>query len=506
MLSFDTIDKSYGATRAVKAVTLEAAPGTVLGLVGENGAGKSTLIRIASGATAPDSGCLLLDGVPIAPRDTHEAIALGIASVFQELTLVRELTVEQNLFLTAAPRTFWGSINRRRLREAAKEILQRYHLDIDPGARVSSLPLGQQQMIEIVRAVERRPRVLLLDEATSALGASEVEWLAELVSRLRRENTIILFISHRWDEIVRFCSRVAVLRNGELVRAADAASISEDEAVRLMTGQESAEASFPVKGTSRQETVLSARDLRSRILRGVAFDLKKGEILGLGGLVGQGQGSLLEALFGAESLKAGTITVAGKPFEQPTPRRAIQGGIAYVPQERKSEGLLLDKSVAVNMTLAILRQMQALLGIINRKAEASFIQEAIARVQIRTPSGATPVGHLSGGNQQKVLLEKWLKTQPAILLLNDVTRGVDVATKRHIYAMVAEIATRGVGIIWYSTDARELVGVAHRVLVLLQGRVNADLRGRDVSVERIIRASVIDAGSAMRGSDVLHAQ
>ena len=305
MLSLSAIDKSFGATRAVKSVTLDAAPGTVLGLAGENGAGKSTLIKIVSGAVTPDQGTLTLDGKIISPSDTNEALAFGIASVFQELTLVRELTVEQNLLLTDAPRTAWRSLDRRRMRTTAQEILARYHLAIDPEARVGALPLGQQQMLEIVRAVERRPRVLLLDEATSALGASEVEWLADLVTRLQRENAIILFISHRWDEVVRFCNRVAILRNGELVLAADTTSVSEDEAIRMMTGQDSIEASFPDKRHSSAAAILSAANLRTRVLRGVSIELRKGEILGLGGLVGQGQGSLLEALFGADALEGG---------------------------------------------------------------------------------------------------------------------------------------------------------------------------------------------------------
>jgi ribose transport system ATP-binding protein len=505
MLSFEQINKSYGATRAVNGVTLRAPPGTVLGLVGENGAGKSTLIKIASGAIAPDSGRLLLEGQHIAPRNTNAAIAHGISSVFQELTLIRELTVEQNLLLTNLPLTLWYGVDRKQMRQTAGKILKQYRLEIDPGARVGSLPLGQQQMIEIIRAVERHPRVLLLDEATSALGGREVEWLADLVTSLRAKNTIILFISHRWDEIVRFCNSVAVLRNGELVHVAKTSDLTEDEVVRLMTGRESGEVSFPSRREPQKDIVLSGKNLQSPTLRGVDFDLKKGEILGLGGLVGQGQGSLLEVIFGAEALSQGSIAVAGKFFTDPTPKCAIASGIAYVPQERKTEGLLLDKSISTNVTLAVLQQLRSFLGAIDVRSEAASVDEAITRMQIRTPSAATPIGHLSGGNQQKALLEKWLLTNPSILLLNDVTRGVDVATKRQIYAIIADIAAQGVGVIWYSTDARELVGLAHRVLVLLQGRINAELRGKDVAVDRIIRASVIDYSPADRRSNALPA-
>lgn len=493
MLRLADIDKTYGATRALRSVTVEAEPGTVLGLAGENGAGKSTLIKVAAGAIAADSGTITLDGHSIQSRTTHEAQAHGIVSVFQELTLLRDLSVEQNLFLTDAPLRPWGSIDRRAMRRQAQAILARHDLAIAPEARVGDLPLGQQQMLEIVRAVARRPRVLLLDEATSALGATEVAWLHRLVQALRDDGTIVLFISHRWDEIVSFCNRVAVLRNGELVGVADTAALSEAEAVRMMTGHEASEAEFPEKGAASDQVALIATGLRSRALDNVGLELKRGEILGLGGLVGQGQGHLLEALFGAHRV-AGEIAVNGEPLPQLTPRRAMQAGLAYVPQERKTQGLLLLKSVGQNLTLATLDRLKTLLGIVDAGAERATVEAAIAREQIKTRGGAEPIRNLSGGNQQKVLLERWLLTKPSILLLNDVTRGVDIGTKRHIYEVIASIAREGVGIIWYSTDARELVGVAHRVLVMLGGRVAAELRGDEVTADRIVAAAVMGAG------------
>jgi ABC-type sugar transport system ATPase subunit len=504
MLLLTDIEKSYGTTRALRPVTLSAGPGTVLGLAGENGAGKSTLIKIVSGAIAADRGGMALDGGPIAPRNTHDALSQGIASVFQELTLVRELSVERNLFLTSAPVTRWGSIDRHALRRAALDILARHGLAIDPAARIGDLPLGQQQMIEIVRAVESKPRVLLLDEATSALGASEVAWLADLVERLRRDGAIVLFISHRWDEIVRFCNRVAILRNGELVSVADTADLPEDEAVRLMSGEEAAGEAFPHKAPAQDTVALSAEGLSGAGLRDAGLTLRKGEILGLGGLVGQGQGSLLESLFGAQPVSAGTIRIDGVSSDRLTPSRAIAAGLAYVPQERKTEGLLLSKSVGVNTTLAILRSLRARLGLIDAAAESDLAWEVISRAQIKTRSPAEIIRNLSGGNQQKVLLERWLLTRPKILLLNDVTRGVDVGTKRDIYAVIAEIARSGVGILWYSTDARELVGVAHRVLVMRQGAIAAELAGAALTVDAIVRASVV--GDSRAGGDHVAAE
>lgn len=497
MLRLIEIDKTYGVTHALKSFSVDVTPGTVLGLVGENGAGKSTLIKIVSGAISADHGRITLDDKTVSARNSHEAMTHGIASVYQELTVVCELTVEQNLMLSAAPVTAWGSIDRRRMRTAARDILERYKLDFLPQTRVGDLPLGQQQMLEIVRAVERRPRVLLLDEATSALGSAEVEWLAALIGRLRDDGCIVLFISHRWDEIVRFSNRVAVLRNGELMAVTDTADMPEREAVRLMTGRATVEEGFPARQTARGGTALSVREARSGMLDGISLDLGRGEILGIGGLVGQGQGHLLEACFGAHRLDSGAIEIEGAPLEQPSPRRAIRAGIAYVPQERKTEGLLLTKSVAVNATLAILRGLRKIFGIIDPADESAIVRKVIDRAQVVTPGPAEPIRNLSGGNQQKVLLEKWLLTKPRILLLNDVTRGVDVATKRQIYDTIARLAAEGAGVIWYSTDARELVGVAHRVIVMLHGRISAELSGADATVDRIIHAAVV--GSSIAG-------
>ena len=491
MFRLSDIDKSFGATRALSGISVEAAAGTVLGLVGENGAGKSTLMKVAGGAITAEWGGISLDGKTIAPRSTHDAQAHGIVSVFQELTLLRDLSVEQNLFLTDPTTTPWGSINRRALRSRARELLAANHLPIDPEARVADLPLGKQQMLEIVRAVARQPRVLLLDEATSALGATEVEWLHRLVGRLKQQGTITLFISHRWDEIVGFCDNVAVLRNGELVGTARTAELSESEAVRLMTGRAPSDEAFPAKPVAGAVTVLSGRALSSPALASFSFELKSGEILGLGGLVGQGQGHLLEALFGAHRLESGRIELRGAELDRLSPRRAMRVGIAYVPQERKSQGLLLLKSVGQNLTLATLDGLRTLVGIIDGGAERGIADAAIARAKIRSRGASETIRSLSGGNQQKVLLERWLLTQPAILLLNDVTRGVDIGTKRHIYDTIAGVARDGVGVVWYSTDARELVGVAHRVLVMLGGKIAAELTGSDLTPDRIVEAAVL---------------
>ena len=488
MLSFKTIDKDFGATRAVINVTLDAAPGAVLGLVGENGAGKSTLMKIAGGIVRQDRGLVSLDGEALVGLGPAKAIARGVVSVFQELTLVRSLTVAENLFLSAPPRHAWGSIDRRRLQADAQALLEGYHVGASAAGVVADLPLGQQQMVEIIRAVHREPRVLLLDEATAALGAAEVEWLMQIVEAERKRGTIILFISHRWEEIRAFCQRVAVMRNGELVTLADVDDISHDRAVELMTGARLGGV-FPRKQSPVGSDLLEARGLVSDVLHGVDLRLAKGEILGIGGLVGQGQDALLKSLFGDHPLRAGAIFAEGRPARLKSPREAIARHIAYVPQERKIEGLLLQKSVAANLSFAILRRISRLAGFIDRKAERRIVGEAINRLKIRASSNSQAVGELSGGNQQKVLLQKWLLTNPTVLLLNDVTRGVDIGTKTQIYAIITELAASGMGIILYSTDAHELTELAHRVSVMIDGRIGAELAGDQLTAEGIVRAS-----------------
>lgn len=489
MLVLQDIGKRFGATQAVQEVSLEASPGAVLGLVGENGAGKSTLMKIAGGIIRPDHGQVSLDGQAISGLDARGMIARGIASVFQELTQVRSLTVAENLGLLAPPRRSWGSIDPARLEADCRALLESYGVAAPASTLVGDLPLGLQQMLEVVRAVRRQPKVLLLDEATAALGATEVAWLANIVAAERARGAIILFISHRWDEIQAFCQRVAIMRNGRLVDVAPVGEISHDQAVEKMTGRRLG-ASFPPKRPPTATPLLEADGLDSAALHGVSFRLTKGEILGLGGLVGQGQDALLRSLFGVHRLRHGAIRIAGQACRLHHPADAIRHRVAYVPQERKVEGLLLHKSVAANLSLAVLRRLSIFGGFIDRRAERAAVLDAIDKLKIRTASEAQTVSTLSGGNQQKVLLQKWLLTEPALVLLNDVTRGVDIATKVQIYGIIADLAAKGIGIILYSTDAHELVELAHRVLVMARGRINAELAGDSLSAEAIVHASL----------------
>jgi ABC-type sugar transport system ATPase subunit len=329
--------------------------------------------------------------------------------------------------------------------------------------------------------------VLVLDEATSSLGQSEVNWLAGLVRRLRDADRIVLFISHRWDEIVTFCDQVAVMRNGRLVEVADCAAMPQERAVKLMTGRDTS-GGFPPKTPPQDGVLLDVGNLDGQMLSRISFTLAPGEILGLGGLVGQGQTELLRALFGVLPLHGGSIALKGRPLRLRGPRDAIGAGIAYVPLERKTEGVFLDKSVAFNMTYASLAlgRLSSWGGFIRFAKESTIVADAIERLKIRTRGGHAPIRALSGGNQQKVLLEKWLQTRPAVLLLDDVTRGVDISTKHQIYDLVRALAQEGVGVIFYSSDTGELIGLADRVLVMADGEVRKSLAGAELSAAAIV--------------------
>ena len=489
--AWDSVSKSFGRTLAVSDVSLSVLAGEALCLVGENGAGKSTLIRMAAGVIVPDSGVVRRSGEPVHFRSARSSIDHGIGSIFQELSLIDTLTVEQNLTLLDARRTPWRTVDRRAMRRRAREALDRWGLELDPAARVSSLPLGRKQMLEFVRVAQREPQVLLLDEATAVLGPPEVAWLEAHVRRIREAGGAVLFTSHRWDEARSFGTRIAVLRNGALVHEGPA-DIPEDLAVSLMAGSTQVKRErITVAPPADAPPALEVRGLRSSVLHDIDLEVAPGEVLGLNGLVGQGQRELLRAIFGAHRLGAGEVRVGRRASRRWSPLRAMRAGVAYVPAERKTEGLLLDKSVARNLTLAILTRMPWRAGVVDARHERDVVREAIARAVVRTTGPRESVGNLSGGNQQKVLLEKWLMTKPAVLLLDDVTRGVDIQTKRSIYRTIAEQAEAGVAIVMHSTDIDELLELAHRIAVMREGRVLATLAGDGMTKEGVLRAAVI---------------
>ncbi|HWE60784.1 MAG TPA: sugar ABC transporter ATP-binding protein, partial [Chloroflexota bacterium] len=470
------ISKSFGGVQALREASFSAEPGEVHALVGENGAGKSTMIKILSGLYPPDSGRIRVQDREVSLANPQAAMRLGIGTVFQELTLLPYMTVAENLLLGREPRVA-GLIRRAALPERAQALLDQYGVTgLNPLELVADLTLGQRQIVEIVKAVSRTPAILFLDEPTSALAENEVKWLFGQIRDLRRRGVCIVFTSHRWNEIKDIADRITVFRNGENVGTFAAIDLSEEAAVELMTGRK-LDMQYPEPPpVTQREVVFAARDLVGKDLRGATFSAFKGEILGVGGLAGQGQRELFLALFGAARVKSGTITVADRSVHLHSPRDAIRDRIALVPEDRKTEGLLLPLSVRVNLTLPILNRLSRA-GIVNRREEDMLDRRMIAQLAIRTPSADQPVGTLSGGNQQKVLLGRWLLSGARILLLYDITRGVDVATKHDIYKLMLQLAADGHCLLFYSTDTEELAHICHRVIIMREGRFVAELEG-----------------------------
>jgi ribose transport system ATP-binding protein len=494
------VTKRYGAVAALTGASFSARAGEVHALVGENGAGKSTLIKTLCGVTQPDSGVVRAFGERVRLRDPEAARERGIGTVFQELTLLPWLTVAENVLLRREPRGGLGLIRRRALGEHAAGLLADYDVtSVGPHDLVADLSLAQRQVIEIVRAVARRPRVLFLDEPTSSLAEREVEWLFRLVRGLRDDGTCVVFTSHRWREVASLADRITVFRNGRDVATRD--RLDEDAAVRLMTGRGDGDdggttaAPAPAAGAAEAtpaggRPVLEVAGLTGGRLSDLSFTVHEGEILGVGGLAGQGQRELFLALFGVQHA-AGEIRVAGERVRLRSPRDAIRAGvrIALVPEDRKGEGLFPPMSVRENLTLPILGRL-ATAGLLRPGAERDPVRRILDRMRIATRDPDQAVGTLSGGNQQKVLIGRWLLADARVLLLYDVTRGVDMATKNDIYRLVVELAAEGRSILYYSSDTEEVARLAHRVLVLREGRVAAELRGPGVGPEDIVSAAV----------------
>jgi ribose transport system ATP-binding protein len=486
------VSKSFGGVHALQGASFEADRSGVHALVGENGAGKSTLIKILSGLLRLDRGQIRLDGKDVRIDRPAAAQRLGIGTVFQELTLLPHMTVAENLLLRHEPRGRFGLIRPRELARQAARLLQDLGLgEINPDAVVSGLPLAQRQLVEIVKIVSHAPKILLFDEPTSALAEREVAWLFDLIRRLRGEGRTIVFTSHRWNEVRDISDRITIFRNGQRVGTFAAADIDENRAVELMTGRLVSAIFPPLPALGAAEPVLEVRGLSSGRMREVGFTLGRGEILGIGGLQGQGQRDLFLALFGAQRLRAGRIAIHGHPVSIRHPHDAISKGIgiALVPEDRKSEGLLLPMTVRQNMTLPVLGSLSRM-GYVDLRREARTVGRMIQQLGIRTPGPDQVVGALSGGNQQKVLIGRWLLTDARILLLYDVTRGVDVATKHDIYNLVAQLSVEGRAILYYSSDTAEMAHLCHRVLVMREGRIATELRSPEITADALVRASL----------------
>ncbi len=504
LLRMEGVSKSYGGVRALHNASLSIAAGRIHAVLGENGAGKSTLIKILAGVVRPDAGRIELDGEEVVFDSPAAAARAGVVCIFQELSLVPDLSVADNIAIVNPPLRF-GLIDRRAQRRFAEEALARAGApDIHPLALVKDLPLSRRQMVEIAKALARNPRILILDEATSALTAADVGKVFVVLKRLREEGLALIFISHRMGEIEELADDCTVFRNGSNVATYPAGSKTDDEIVEMMIGREYSHV-FPAKqriSENEEPPLLEVRRLNwADRLRGVSFSVRSGEVVGLGGLDGQGQRELLLALFGVLRGVSGEIRIAGEPFAPKSPNAAKSaGGMALIPEDRKTEGLMLPMSVRENLSFAAFDRISRF-GVVDRRREASLVDEMVALLAIRAASPDMPAGALSGGNQQKVVIAKWLMSNPRIILLNDPTRGIDVGTKQEIYQLLRRLADAGAAIVFYTTDYSELIGCCDRALVLYDGAIRRELVG-DAITERALVASALAIGEPAEGPEI----
>jgi len=488
------VSKRFGGVHALRGADLQVEPGRIHAILGENGAGKSTLIKIMAGVIQPDEGRMIMDGRDVRFASPAAANDAGIVCIFQELSLMPDLTVADNIVISHPPKRF-GLIDRRAQRRIAEEALARAGgEDIHPLTPVRDLPLSRRQIVEIAKALSRNPRILILDEATSALTAADVTKVYEVLKRLRREGLALLYISHRMQEIDELADDCTVFRNGRNVATYAAGTKSDNEVVELMIGREYTHV-FPPKPSEVPNAgapLLEARGVSwTHRLKNVSLDVRRGEIVGLGGLDGQGQRELLLALFGVLRGVSGEVLIEGRPVPRMSPSRAKNPGIgmALIPEDRKTEGLMLPMSVRDNLSFAALDRLSRF-GVIDDAAESAAIDRMIRLLAIRTDGTAVPVGALSGGNQQKVLIAKWLMVSPRIILLNDPTRGIDVGTKQEFYHLLRELAREGAAIVFYSTDYAELIGCCDRVLVLYDGAVKRVLAGPEITEHALVGSAL----------------
>jgi len=481
--------KSFGGVHAVVDASVSFAPASVHGLVGENGAGKSTLSKIISGVYGPDEGELLVDDEAVRFHSPRDALAAGIATIAQEIALVPRATVEENVMLGIESRTA-GVVRRGDIRRRFNALNERTGFRLQPTARVGSLRTAEQQKVEILRAIARDARMIVMDEPTAALTRDESERLLAIIRQLAGGGTAILLISHYLDEVLDVCETVTVMRNGRIVRTAQAAEETPQSLVNAMVGREITLEYPPKKLVPRDApVVLEVRGLaRGRELEDISFEIRAGEILGLAGLVGSGRTEVARAVFGADRVDAGEIEVEGKPVKIRGPRQAARHGIAMLPESRKEQGLVMIRSVRENVTLATLDQF-AEAGLVNGRRERAATRRLASDLAIRTPSVDAPVVTLSGGNQQKVLFAKWLVRTPRVLVADEPTRGVDVGAKRQIHDLIAELAEQGLAVLLISSELEEVLGLAHRVLVMRRGRIVAEYDSEQATMDRVMAAA-----------------
>jgi ABC-type sugar transport system ATPase subunit len=500
LLKVEGISKAFPGVQALDSLTLEVNCGEILALVGENGAGKSTLIKILSGVYRPDAGRILIEGQEMSFRSPIEAVQAGISVVYQELSLVPNLTVMENVFAGRPPRDRFTLMDTNAMQSRTKEMLDYFQVEFGPRTRVGGLSLGNQQLVEIIKALSANAKILILDEPTSSLSLQEAKILFERLRQLKERGITIIYVSHHLEEVFEICDRIAVLRDGRYVGDRQARETNENEVVSMMVGRDLGQMQPLTGGGPNGEELLRVEGFsRKGVFEEVSFRLHGGEILSFFGLVGAGRTEVARALVGLDALTAGSVSVCGKAVKISHPGAAMRQGLAYLSEDRKNEGLFLDKSIKENFLATNLKRV-APRGWLNWGKLRDLVQTYVQKLEVRTPSLDQKVNNLSGGNQQKVLLGEWLATEPNILIVDEPTRGIDVGTKQEIHKLLRSLAEEGKGILVISSDLPETLRISDRIAVMRKGRLVGVLSHAEASEERVMElAAGVGAGNGASG-------
>lgn len=489
VLKMTDISKAFSGVTALSEVNLKIAYGEVHALMGENGAGKSTLMKILSGIYQKDSGVIFLEDKPVTIKSPKEALAFGISMIHQELNPVYAMTVSENIFLGKEPcYGFTSIIDRKKQRKLTETLLTALNIALDPEARLEDLSVAQLQMVEIVKAVSWDSKIIIMDEPTSAITETEVNKLFTIIRSLKKKGVSVIYISHKMNEIFRISDSITILRDGQLIATQPASELDHSTLIQLMVGRDIDEI-FPAEKKEIGKITLEVEGLGNEALRDISFNAREGEVLGFAGLMGAGRTEVMETLFGIVPYTEGKIAIKGKEVKIHSPADAIKHGIALITEDRKQKGLNLKGSVKTNITLACLSGFSNYAGVLKLEKEERFVDSEIKKFRIKTRNRNQLVSTLSGGNQQKVVLSKWLATDPQIIIFDEPTRGIDVGAKSEIYALIRALARQGKTILLVSSEMPEIIGLCDRVLVLYHGRINRELQGNELLQEAIMEAA-----------------
>ena len=493
ILEVREVTKRFPGVVALDGVSFQLRAGEVHALVGENGAGKSTLIKVVTGVYRPDGGRVLFGGEEVSFASPREAQEAGISTIYQEINLIPLRSVAQNIFLGREPRASFGLTDKGRMNREAEEILERYGIEADVTAPVHSLSVAVQQMVAIAKSVSMEARVVIMDEPTSSLEAHEVETLFRVIRQLRDDGVGVMYVSHRLEELYEICERVTVLRDGKVVHVGDLAELSRLELIATMLGREVPEieqrtAAHEAREARVGEPVLEAHNLTAHHApKDVSIEVRRGEVVGLAGLLGSGRTETAKAIFGAQSLDSGTVEIDGQDVNPDSPGEAIKSGLAFLPEDRKAEGIIPDLSVKENIIAAALPRLSRG-GIVSKKEQDELVERFMTRLNIKASSPDQPVGELSGGNQQKVMLARWLCLEPKVLILDEPTQGIDVGAKAEVQQLIAELAEQGLGVVMIDSEPEEILESSDRVVVLRDGAVAGTLSGDELTEENLVGA------------------